>query len=138
VDEAEAKVMWELAFRAGYANALAAAAERVDELDALWRPIPRPSYEEKVAARIAEMARHITGPGWTGTDNGARLPSADWVPDTSRARAEADRWLAIAEQYEPLPCTRCRPRLPVLCCCCKADNGNHIVTYANQRQREVA
>jgi hypothetical protein len=52
-------VAWEeLAFELGYAHALCAAAERVDELDMLWRGVPRPTYEQKVADRVAEMQRH--------------------------------------------------------------------------------
>lgn len=40
-------------------------AERRDEIDATWQTIPRPSYEERVAARVAEMER-AGGPARTG------------------------------------------------------------------------
>lgn len=48
--------LWRKGYEAGYAQALQDAAERVDELDAIWKTVPRPSYEQKVAARAAEMA----------------------------------------------------------------------------------
>lgn len=51
-------IVRELAFEAGYAAALTLAAGRVDDLDVIWRPIPRPSHENVVAARIAEMERY--------------------------------------------------------------------------------
>jgi hypothetical protein len=74
-----------LAYAAGYQRALTLAAERVDELDAIWRPIRRPTYEEKVAERVAQFsqvaaavhARWGTRP-WPGLDNGAQLPGAEW------------------------------------------------------------
>lgn len=47
-----------IGYEIGYAHALMLAAERVDELDAVWRPVKRRSYEEQVAARIAEMQRY--------------------------------------------------------------------------------
>jgi len=45
-------------YETGYQDALTLAAERVDELDAVWRPIVRPTYEQKVADRICKMERH--------------------------------------------------------------------------------
>jgi hypothetical protein len=50
-----AEVAWELGYQTGYQHALILAAERRDELDAIWRPIRRPSYKEKVAGRVAGM-----------------------------------------------------------------------------------
>lgn len=75
----------EVGYRRGYEAALALAAERVDELDALWQPIERPSHEEQVARRVAEMARiaadnhaRLGTAEWVGLDNCGVLPSADW------------------------------------------------------------
>ena len=75
----------ELAYEVGYQQALTLAAERVDELDAIWRTCERPTYEARVAERIAEFELHAaalharcgTRP-WVGLDNGAEVPEADW------------------------------------------------------------
>lgn len=75
----------ELAYEVGYQQALTLAAERVDELDAVWRSYSRPTYEERVAERVAGFeacaaafhARWGTRP-WGGLDNGAKLPEAEW------------------------------------------------------------
>jgi len=47
----------EAMYEMGYRDALHDIATRQAELDAAWRPIGRASYEEKVAARIAESQR---------------------------------------------------------------------------------
>jgi hypothetical protein len=112
------------AYADGYHQALVDVAERSDALDASWRPRQRRDPEQVIRERVAEMRRHAAQPGWPGLDNGGVLPGADWAPDTTALRAEADRWLAIADQYEPLPCTRCQPRYPVLCRCAG------VATYA--------
>jgi len=75
----------EVTYQAGYRRALELAAERVDELDAIWVPVQRPSYEERVASRVADMERAaaevhaISGTRpFGGLDNGAVLPGVDW------------------------------------------------------------
>jgi hypothetical protein len=50
-----AQVAWEMAYETGYQHAITLAAERVDELDAIWRPVVRPTYEEKVRQRMAHF-----------------------------------------------------------------------------------
>ena len=75
----------DLAYELGYRCALTLAAERVDELDAIWRTVARPSYEERVARRVAEL-EHLAAAGnarwgtrpWIGLEHGAELPGADW------------------------------------------------------------
>lgn len=82
-------IPWEVAYEAGYARALVLAAERRDELDVIWSPIPRRSYEEQVADRIAEMeAKAITDfPG------GLPIPP-DYVCDLATYGAELDEIVA--------------------------------------------
>ena len=46
---------YETGFRDGYTQALTHAAQRIDELDYIWQPIKRPTYEQVVAARIEAM-----------------------------------------------------------------------------------
>jgi hypothetical protein len=46
---------WWDAYHAGYQDALTHAAARVDDLDWLWQPIPRPSREQRIAAEIDAM-----------------------------------------------------------------------------------
>lgn len=74
-----------LAYEAGFQRAITLAAERVDELDATWRSVERPSYEERVAERVRQLERQavIDHQRWgtrpfAGLENGAELPRADW------------------------------------------------------------
>jgi hypothetical protein len=48
----------EAVYEMGYRDALHDIATRQAELDAAWRPVGRASYEQRVAARIAEAERH--------------------------------------------------------------------------------
>jgi len=105
------------AFANGYLQALGDVAERADLLDQSWRPARRRDPEQVIRERVAEMEQHARQPGWPGLDAGGVLPSPDWAPDTTALRAEAHRWQEIADQYDPEPCTRCRPRHPVICTC---------------------
>jgi hypothetical protein len=67
-----------MAYETGYQHAITLAAERVDELDAIWRTVPRPTYEQNVAERVALFEHHAVT-DWPGLDNGGVLPSADWA-----------------------------------------------------------
>src|SRR4051794_27126469 len=83
----------EAAYNQGYADGrfdereylLRVLAERVDELEAIWRPIRRKSYEEKVAERIAlfEEAARRTAKELSSSAETA----ADWPP-VARAGAK--------------------------------------------------
>ncbi len=53
-------IEWEIAvaYHDGYRAALADIAAGHAELDAVWRPLGRRGYEQRVADRISEMERH--------------------------------------------------------------------------------
>jgi hypothetical protein len=59
-DAVHEQIEWEIevAYHQGYQAALTDVAAGHAELDEVWRPIGRRRYEQKVAARIAEMRRH--------------------------------------------------------------------------------
>jgi hypothetical protein len=42
-------------WEAGRADLMVWIASRADEIEATWRTVPRPTYEQRVAERLAEM-----------------------------------------------------------------------------------
>lgn len=73
------------------------------EIDMAFRHFSHANREQRIQQRIQDMeasaARlhtELGTTGWAGLDNGAQLPSADWAPDTTKLRAEADRAIAAA------------------------------------------
>jgi hypothetical protein len=81
-----------VAYGAGYAQALALAAERTAELDAVWGAAPRRTWAERVAERVAlfercaaELAAEMgRPPGWR-YDGGP----VHWRSGRARRRLEA-------------------------------------------------
>jgi hypothetical protein len=76
------QIEWEVsvAYQDGYRAALADVAAQLVELDARWRAIGARRYEQRVAARIAEMERQA-GQLRAELDRlRSRDPAADWPP----------------------------------------------------------
>jgi hypothetical protein len=67
-------------------------------------PYTRKQLEEiaGMEANAAKLHAEIGTTAWDGLDNSAKLPSADWVPDTSALRIAAERALNQA----PTPALR--------------------------------
>lgn len=102
------------AYLAGYRHALWLAAQRVDELDATWQPIQRPTWEQQVAkrARRPDGDEQPDFPGGLPTppqflgksneyDYTTPRPDLDWDIDTSHLRAKADRWARDVNGMRP-------------------------------------
>jgi hypothetical protein len=106
-------IEWELAV--AYAAVRDIAAARA-ELDATWHAIGQQTYEQRVAARVAEMKRNAIGE-WPGLENGGVLPSANWRPATTALAESAARARAVAARYPPARCGRCQPPAGILCRC---------------------
>jgi hypothetical protein len=106
--ERECDGSYRLGYRDGYADALKHAAERVDNLHATWRTVPRLTHEEKVSQRIADMesAFRRAFPD-RKPSRGGPVPVWDGPIDTTAVAAQAKQAADIAANY-PIPrCSRC-------------------------------
>jgi uncharacterized protein YukE len=74
------QIEWEVlvAYQDGYRAALADVAAELAELDARWRAVGARRYEQRVAARIAEMERQARRVEAELNDLRAGRPSTDW------------------------------------------------------------
>jgi hypothetical protein len=74
------QIEWEIlvAYQDGYRAALADVAAELAELDARWRAVGTRGYEQRVAARIAEMECQARRVEAELSRLRARQPAVDW------------------------------------------------------------